>query len=300
MKTCRHLQDSSKFEQQNSDNMTLPPSLQKLANQSAQNQNWVNSLPNILQKLQVKWNLQIGNPYTEHVSCSYVAPCIVNGTEKAVLKIGMPHEEALHEIEGLQVLKGNPTVQLLAFDKASNSMLLEQCVPGTHLKTQKQSVQDQLICEMLSVIWSTSYPPNLFRPLAAMVEQWNRETYENLDRFPDTDLALKGCKLKEDLIASSQESVLLATDLHAGNVLKAERKPWLVIDIKPYVGDRTYDLTQHLFNNLDRLRRQPKQMIEDLAQLAEVDGKRLKDWLFARLASEFGGNYQDLALKLSY
>ena len=273
--------------------MNLPPPLLKL-----ENKNWLNSLPNILQKLQVKWNLQIGNPYTEHVSCSYVAPCIVNGTEKAVLKIGMPHEEALHEMEGLQVLKGNPTVQLLVFDRASNSMLLEQCVPGTHLNTQTQSVQDQVICEMLAAIWNTPYPPNLFHPLAAMVEQWNREAYDNLDRFSNPDLTLKGCKLKEGLIASSQESVLLATDLHAGNILKAERKPWLVIDIKPYIGDRTYDLTQHLLNNLDRIQQQPKQTIEHLARLAEVDRKRLKDWLFARLASEFGGQYQDLAASL--
>lgn len=275
--------------------MNLPSTLLKL-----ENQNWLNSLPNILQKLQVKWNLQIGNPYTEHVSCSYVAPCMVNESKKAVLKIGLPHEEALHEIEGLQILNGNPTAHLLEFDKASNSMLLEQCVPGTHLNTQVQSVQDQVICEMLAAIWNTPYPPNLFRSLAAMVEQWNRETYENLERFPDSDLALKGCKLKEDLIASSQESVLLATDLHAGNVLKAERKPWLVIDIKPYIGDRTYDLTQHLLNNLDRIQEQPKQTIELLANLAKADGKRLKDWLFARLASEFGGQYQDLALKLSF
>ena len=35
--------------------------------------------------------------------------------------------------------------------------------------------------------------------------------------------------------------VLLVTDLHAGNVLAAEREPWLVIDPKPYVGDPAYE-----------------------------------------------------------
>jgi len=43
--------------------------------------------------------------------------------------------------------------------------------------------------------------------------------------------------------------VLLATDLHAGNVLRAQREPWLVIDPKPFLGDPAYDATQHLFNS---------------------------------------------------
>ncbi len=51
--------------------------------------------------------------------------------------------------------------------------------------------------------------------------------------------------------------MLLATDLHAGNVLRAEREPWLVIDPKPFVGDPTYDALQHMLNCDDRLRADP-------------------------------------------
>ena len=50
--------------------------------------------------------------------------------------------------------------------------------------------------------------------------------------------------------------MLLCTDLHAGNVLAAEREPWLVIDPKPDVGDPTYDVLQHLHNCYVRLIRQ--------------------------------------------
>jgi streptomycin 6-kinase len=46
---------------------------------------------------------------------------------------------------------------------------------------------------------------------------------------------------------------LLATDLHTGNVLAAQRQPWLMIDPKPYVGDPCYDLGQHLLLNNDSL-----------------------------------------------
>ncbi len=278
--------------------MILSPHLKKLATTSPKNHQWVTSLPSTLKKLKTAWHLEIGNLYLENVTCSYVAPCTIKGKHPAVLKIGLPHEEALHEIEGLQLLSGHPTVQLLQFDKATNTMLLEKCIPGTSLKTEPEFTQDEIICELLAEIWKAKYSEGNFRSLASMVELWNKETYEQLHLFPDPELAKKGCRLKEKLIETTEAPVLLATDLHAGNVLRAERKPWLVIDIKPYIGDRTYDLTQHLLNCTERLRAYPKATMDQVAKLAGVDGSRLRGWLFARLASESSGVYQKLGLQL--
>ncbi len=129
--------------------MILPPTLLKLGTESIENREWLESLPATVRKLQTRWNLQIDRPYFEHLSCSYVAPCTMQDTQRAILKIGLPHEEALHEIEGLQVLNGSPTVHLLDFDKETNSMLLEPCFPGTHLKTTPPSVQDEVVSKML-------------------------------------------------------------------------------------------------------------------------------------------------------
>ena len=38
------------------------------------------------------------------------------------------------------------------------------------------------------------------------------------------------------------EQVLLHQDLHADNVLAAEREPWLAIDPKPLVGEREFGI----------------------------------------------------------
>ena len=119
-----------------------------------------------------------------------------------------------------------------------------------------------------------------------------------MEAFPSPILAKEGCSLKEQLIDSTEHAFLLATDLHVGNVLKAQRKPWLAIDIKPYIGDPTYDLTQHLLNCADRLKNNPKETIIRVANLAGVNSSRLTDWLFARLASENNGINQQLALSL--
>lgn len=80
--------------------------------------------------------------------------------------------------------------------------------------------------------------------------------------------------------------MLLATDLHAGNVLRSEREPWLVIDPKPFLGDPAYDATQHLFNCDARLRSDPDGMIGRFADLLEVDCDRVRLWTFARAAAE--------------
>jgi streptomycin 6-kinase len=80
--------------------------------------------------------------------------------------------------------------------------------------------------------------------------------------------------------------VLLCTDLHAGNVLAAQRQPWLVIDPKPYVGDPTYDVLQDLLNCEERLLVDPKGPGHALADLLDLDRQRLLLWLFARCVQE--------------
>jgi streptomycin 6-kinase len=53
----------------------------------------------------------------------------------------------------------------------------------------------------------------------------------------DPGLAREGIRLFRTLPATAARHVLLCTDLHAGNVLAADREPWLLIDLKPYLGD---------------------------------------------------------------
>ena len=85
---------------------------------------------------------------------------------------------------------------------------------------------------------------------------------------------------------STQRRVLRCTDLHADNVLAAARKPWLVVDPKPYVGDPTYDVVQHMLNCAERLRADPGAFCARMAKLAGLDARRLRLWLFARCVQE--------------
>lgn len=93
--------------------------------------------------------------------------------------------------------------------------------------------------------------------------------------------------------AHGESGVLLATDLHAGNVLRAEREPWLAIDPKPFAGDPAYDATQHLFNCTARLAADPDRTLGRFADLLEVDRERVRLWVFARAAAEPRDDWKD-------
>ncbi|WP_237735132.1 aminoglycoside phosphotransferase family protein [Rhodococcus sp. JVH1] len=62
----------------------------------------------------------------------------------------------------------------------------------------------------------------------------------------------------------------------------APRRTWLVIDPKPYVGDPTYDVLQHMLDHVDRLAADPVGFASRMAGLLGLDRERLRLWLFAR------------------
>ena len=99
-------------------------------------------------------------------------------------------------------------------------------------------------------------------------------------------LVRAGLELFRELPESAALTSVLSTDLHAGNVLRSQREPWLAIDPKPFVGDPAYDATQHLLNGTARLRSDPDGTIERFAELLELNGERIRLWLFARAAAQ--------------
>ena len=165
-----------------------------------------------------------------------------------------------------------------------NAMLLEHCQPGIPLCRRPEHEQDEVIAKLLRRLWRAPPKAHPFRHLSEMTASWSKESLEKADSWFDAGLIREGLRIFEELSNNAPSEVLLATDLHAGNVLQAQREPWLVIDPKPFVGDPTYDATQHLFNCDTRLRSDPEGMIRHFADLLIVDHERVHLWLFARAA----------------
>jgi streptomycin 6-kinase len=280
--------------------MLIPEPLAAACRETPERETWLKELPNKIRELEERWSLSLAPPFDgSDGSCSWVAPAMRADGSRAVLKLGMPHMEAAHELQGLQFWNGDPTVRLLEADVELNAMLLECCEPGSTLRDLPELEQDVVIAGLLRRLWRRPSAPNPFRPLSTMIEYWRHETIASAAEWFDPGLVREGLLLFEELARPSHDDLLLATDLHAGNVLRAQRKPWLVIDPKPFVGDRAYDATQHLFNCRERIVAAPHATIKRFADLLEVDAERVRLWMFARAAAEPRDDWSENSIVLA-
>ena len=247
---------------------------------------WLDRLPRTIEELLDRWVLTIEEALECEGDASWVASVSREDGSPAVLKLGMPHMEAEHEIDGLRFWDGDPTVRLLEADDALGAMLLERCEPGTPLRELPKREQDLVLGRLAPRLWKVPPPGHPFRPLSTMIEQWISETMTQQASWTDAGLVHAGIGALRELAHGESPAVLLATDLHAGNVLRAQRASWLVIDPKPFVGDPAYDATQHLLNGEERLRADPDGTIARVAGHMQLDPARVRRWLFARLAAE--------------
>lgn len=287
-----------------SDAIVIPDRLADACAKTAERRAWLAELPETVTELAERWAAEIVRPFPD-ATAAWVAPATrADGTE-AVVKVGMPHFEADHEIDGLRFWAGDPTVRVLEADPEAGAALLERCLPGTPLRELPEREQDVVIAGLIRRLWQVVDEPHPFRPLAFMTARWAEETQAAEDRWRDAGLVRDGLALFAELPANAPTAVLLGTDVHAGNVLRAEREPWLVIDPKPFVGDPAYDATQHLFNSAHRMLGDLDGTIRRFAELLEVDSERVRLWMFARMVAEPGPpdaegvDWLDVARRLS-
>lgn len=280
--------------------IAIPARLARTCRRTRDHTEWLAALPDSVAELARRWSLTLGAPFDgDEVSCAWVAPATLSNGDSAVLKLGMPHLEAAHEIEGLLFWNGDAMVRVLDADVGLGAILLERCHPGSHLRSIRESDQDVVIAGLLHRLWRQPAEPHPFRPLATLTAAWADETEGQERQWPDRTLVEEGLELLRTLPATATRSALLATDLHAGNVLSAAREPWLAIDPKPFVGDPAYDATQHLLNCRNRLRENPVETIDRFAGLLEVDAARVRLWTFARLAADPRDDWNDGAIDLA-
>jgi streptomycin 6-kinase len=256
---------------------------------------WADRLPAVVSGLAERWALELGPVFEPGGVASWVAPARATDGRPVVLKVAWRHYEAEHEADGLRAWHGAGAVRLVEhvrLDRHTDALLLEACEPGTPATELPEPDQDVVVAGVLRRLWITPRDGAPFRPLSSMCTAW----VEGLDRaaaaqsLGDPGIVRAGVELFCELAAErSAPPVLLATDLHAENVLAAQREPWLAIDPKPYVGDATYDPLQHLLNCPARLVADPRGLVDRMAGLLDLDPTRLARWLFARCVIESVG-----------
>lgn len=264
--------------------LALPPRVVHNCGESPEGRQWLEGLPGRVQALARRWGLSFADaPCGADATCAFVALVFRADGSPAVLKVGLPHMEAEQEIDGLRFWNGAGCVRLLDADAPSAALLLERCGPVS-LSAQPGLEQDHVLAGLLPRLWRVPPEPHAFRPLALMIDYWIEASLARSHDWPDAGFARAGLAELRELARPAPSDVLLATDLHAGNVLAARREPWLVIDPKPFLGDAAYDATQHLLNCLPRLAADPCGSVSAFSELLGVPSERVRRWLVARLA----------------
>lgn len=261
---------------------------------------WLASLPQLVTALASRWSLSVGEPFQPGGQCSWTAPATDAAGTALVLKVGFRSAggEERDEAAGLQAWEGNGAVRLHAacHSQSGYGLLLERCLPGTPLgQLLPEPEQDVVVTRLLRRMWAQPHDAYPFRPLTQMCAAWAEEYEAGYAAAPPADridpgLARAAIALFRELPGTAASQVLLATDLHVGNILAACREPWLVIDPKPYVGDPAYDVLQHLLNCDGRLAADPAGLADRMAGLAGLDPGRVRLWLFARSVQESTGS----------
>jgi len=261
------------------------------ADRSPERDAWLAALPGVAARFAERWSLRLGPPYQPGGRSAWVAPARDRTGRNLALKLAWTHYEALHEADGLRAWAGDGAVLLhdSGVAEATMVLLLERCRPGTTLsQALPEPEQDEIVAGLLRRLRRASTGGYRFRPLHTMCGAWAdgfRQRLGSAAGVLDPGLVRAGLDLWRTLPATADREALLCTDLHAGNVVAAQREPWLMIDPKPYLGDPAYDATQHMLN-CDRLTTDPTRLVHRMADLLDLDRHRLRAWLFARCVLE--------------
>lgn len=293
---------------------------------------WRAELPRLVEDLLTRWELEASAPFSPGGSSAWVAPVRdVDGGER-VLKVAWAHEESRDEAVGMVAWQGHGAARVHRSERHGETaaLLLDRVRPGTPLaELLTWPERDEVMATVARGLWRSpsellrsdsvgaDHPATGFRPLSQMCAWWADSAQQRADAGHSPlprDLVDHGLQLFRELpVQWDGEAVLLATDLHPGNILASaggsaadsvqdgSGRRWVLIDPKPYVGDPHYDVLQHMFNDPDRLRAQPGPFAERMAGLAGLDPHRVRRWLLARCVQEAGGLHAtaEAALKLA-
>ncbi len=251
---------------------------------------WLGRVPAFLRELTARWDITVGEPFTGGAIGFTMPAERGSDAEPVVLKLGFPDGWFGDETRAIAEVAGNGMVRLLDHDPRG-AQLLERALPGTSLLESRDEPEgNEVAAGVLERLWRPA--PAGFVTVAEEASRWAdtmplRHVREMAPfERPLLDLAVETLR---DLTATQGEPVLLHGDLQHGNVLAAEREPWLAIDPKPLVGEREFDVTALLRDRREEVLADPdpharlQRRFDQLTELFGCDRRRLREWSFAIL-----------------
>jgi streptomycin 6-kinase len=226
-----------------------------------------------------RWDLEIGPPFEPGGVTSWVAPAKTPAGTDVVLKIVVPHEEAVAEPAGLAAWDGKGAVRLVDHEPDSWALLLERVGPGD-LQQAGPAAWLPGMLGVLEQLWSAP-APEAVPSVAAVVAKWPGLMQERPKaEHWDPGVVAQAIEILESWPDEAVDKRLLHGDLHPENVL-ARVDEWVAIDPKPVVGDPAYDLRQVIRAVVDPDAPVVGQVVDEIATETGIDVDRMLGWTMA-------------------
>ncbi|MEU6930956.1 aminoglycoside phosphotransferase family protein [Streptomyces sp. NPDC046374] len=244
---------------------------------------WTDRLPLLVAELLEQWGCAPDGAVL-HGGVGVIVPVRRPSGEPAVLKVSFPHPGNVHEPDAFAVWGGRGTVRLYARDDERFAMLLERAGTAT-LAGLPDGDEVARVAGGLGRRLAVPAPPGLPR-LSERADAWEEELRRDAAELSHTmprrvvDAAV--ATVRE--LGRVQPDTLVHGDLHAGNVLRAEREPWLAVDPKGYAGDPAYDGGTFLKTRAPHLagaddpRAAAFRVLAGYAEAAGLDRDRVRRW----------------------
>jgi streptomycin 6-kinase len=242
---------------------------------------WLARLPRLVDECVEQWSLRLGEPFP-YANVSVAVPAQLPDGAEAVLKVGFPHWESEHEAAALEHWDGHGAVRLLAHDPERSALLLERCVPGTWLLEAHEDEDGFRIAAgvLRELHRRPAAPEHPFTPIAVTAARWAVELpqwWERAGRPFERGLLDAGVAALSEP-RTHGELVVCHQDFHRGNVLAAQRRPWLAIDPKPVAAEREFDTAALLRDGDGDVGRR----LDLLASELGLDRDRMRGWGIAK------------------
>ncbi|MFJ6217367.1 aminoglycoside phosphotransferase family protein [Streptomyces sp. NPDC092296] len=282
--------------------VTIPERLDRTlrAWEGEQGATWLAELPSLVARYLDRWHLTAERSVEPGGQISLVVYVRRADGTPAALKAGLVTDETADEPAALAHWNGRGAVRLLEADPPQGVLLLERLRGSISLRSLREDKAMLEAAGILQRLWVPPAPDHSFRTVAGYAGHLCDLLRTRRTPAPTATPAVaaattaarplidEALETAAALLASEPEQLLLHGDFHHGNVLVAERSPWLAIDPKPLVGERAYDLAWLAQDRMDTLLGSPgpeaaiRRRLNRLADSLEVDRERLHGWTLFR------------------
>jgi streptomycin 6-kinase len=246
----------------------------------------VTNLAGVAQNQLEQWRLRRdGEPIQD--AGVLVLPVRASDGVPAILKVTSGAGETEHEHIVLRRWGGDGAVRLLSADPPHHAVLLERLG-----EKSLHTLRDVDACEVVAALYRRLHVPALpqLPTLSSYLERWTAE-FEKLPRSAPIPhrLVEQATALSREL-ADHPASSVVHGNLHYGNVLAAERQPWLAIAPRPVNGDPHYEVAPMLWHRWDELtgnvRDGVRHRFYTLVNAAGFDEDRVRAWVVVRVVQQ--------------